>query len=283
MSGEGWECRFDHQHLWDEECPDERLDTMSCQPCGCDPEANHMCIIHAEEAMKDTLPALTHKERKDRPVVRGVLDYFPDAILEIAHVSWVGNEQHNPGQPLHWAREKSTDEADCIVRHLIQRGSLDSDGLRHTAKVAWRALALLQRELDHERTGPIIGYKSNISVSPTAFPKSNRGGEEGLSVECPNPSPQGDGDGGSVGTPSQDGPQPPVHPIGHHRVEGHDGALRRDHRPCGTSVAAKGDRGQHSVDMGGLSNTPTKSPTFPSTAKHDSWWEWRGGELVRVG
>lgn len=89
-------------------------------------------------------------KRKEFPIARGVLDYFPDAIAEVAHVSKVGNDQHNPGQPMHWAKEKSTDHADCIVRHLIDRGKRDSDGVRHSAKVAWRALALLQIELEEE-------------------------------------------------------------------------------------------------------------------------------------
>jgi len=91
------------------------------------------------------------KERKDYPIARGVLDYFPDAIAAVAHVSKVGNDQHNPGQPMHWAKEKSTDHADCIVRHLIERGTFDTDGLRHSAKVAWRALAMLQIELEQAR------------------------------------------------------------------------------------------------------------------------------------
>jgi len=91
------------------------------------------------------------KWRKDRPIARGVLDYFPLALAEIANVSLVSNEQHNPGEPLHWAKEKSADHADCVARHLIERGSLDDDGLRHTAKLAWRALALLQTELEQER------------------------------------------------------------------------------------------------------------------------------------
>lgn len=86
--------------------------------------------------------------RKDVPVTTGVLDYFPDAIAEVALLSKVGNEQHNPGQPLHWAREKSTDHADCIVRHLMERGTRDTDGQRHSAKVAWRALANLQLEIE---------------------------------------------------------------------------------------------------------------------------------------
>lgn len=92
--------------------------------------------------------------RKERPMARGVLDYFPDALAEVAHVSFVGNQQHNPGEPLHWAKEKSTDHADCIMRHLADRGTTDDDGMRHSAKAAWRALALLQIELDGEKVKP---------------------------------------------------------------------------------------------------------------------------------
>lgn len=86
--------------------------------------------------------------RKERPIARGFLDYFPDAVAAVAHVSFVGNQQHNPGQELHWAREKSTDHADCVARHLIERGTIDDDGVRHTAKAAWRIMALLQLEIE---------------------------------------------------------------------------------------------------------------------------------------
>ena len=85
--------------------------------------------------------------RKAIPMVRGLVDYFPAALAEVARVSQVANEQHNPGEEMHWAWGKSNDHADCIVRHLVDRGTLDNDGLRHSAKVAWRALALLQEEL----------------------------------------------------------------------------------------------------------------------------------------
>lgn len=95
-----------------------------------------------------TLPT-DSQERKDIPIVRGCLDYFPAALAEIAKVSKAGNDKHNPGQPMHHARGKSTDHADCIARHLFERGTIDpEDGLRHSAKVAWRALALLQEELE---------------------------------------------------------------------------------------------------------------------------------------
>lgn len=90
------------------------------------------------------------KERKAIPIATGVLDYFPLALAEIARVSKAGNDQHNPGQPLHWDKTKSLDHADCIVRHLIERGTIDTDGMRHSAKVAWRALALLQTELEND-------------------------------------------------------------------------------------------------------------------------------------
>ena len=97
--------------------------------------------------------ALPHeaKERKTHPIYMGVLKYFPDAIAEVAHVSYVGNEQHHPGAPLHWDKSKSTDEGDALLRHLLEAGTRDTDGLRHSAKVAWRALAMLQREIDAEK------------------------------------------------------------------------------------------------------------------------------------
>lgn len=81
----------------------------------------------------------------------GLLDYFPLALAYVAHVSKVGNDQHNPGEPLHWARGKSSDHPDCIVRHLVDRGTLDTDNVLHSGKVAWRALALLQEELEDAR------------------------------------------------------------------------------------------------------------------------------------
>lgn len=91
-----------------------------------------------------------NSSRKTKPVYSGVLKYFPKALMEVAHTSYVGNEQHNPGEPLRWAKEKSNDHADALVRHLLEAGTIDSDGVRHTAKVAWRALALLEEELSSE-------------------------------------------------------------------------------------------------------------------------------------
>ena len=96
-----------------------------------------------------TLPT-DAKERKNVPIATGVIDYFPDAIVAVAELSRVGNEQHNPGKPLHWDRSKSGDESDALMRHFIERGSVDSDGVRHSTKVAWRALANLQKEIEND-------------------------------------------------------------------------------------------------------------------------------------
>jgi hypothetical protein len=90
------------------------------------------------------------ERRKALPICSGVFDYFPDALLAVAYCSKVGNDQHNPGQPLRWAKEKSTDESDALLRHMLDRGTVDTDGVRHSAKVAWRALAMLQREIEAE-------------------------------------------------------------------------------------------------------------------------------------
>jgi len=87
--------------------------------------------------------------RKTYPMAQGLLDYFPDALAAVAQVSYLGNEKHNPGQEMHHARGKSMDHADCIVRHLVGRGGFDGE-VRESAALAWRALALLQEELEQE-------------------------------------------------------------------------------------------------------------------------------------
>ncbi len=92
--------------------------------------------------------------RKQTPIFSGVLKYFPLAIAEISRVSLQGNEQHNPGTPLHWDRAKSGDELDALTRHLVDHANgiiFDDDGVRHLSKVAWRALASLEKELEVDK------------------------------------------------------------------------------------------------------------------------------------
>lgn len=100
---------------------------------------------------------MTAKERKESPVYSGVLKYFPDAIIEVSKCSYKGQQQHNPDKPLAWDRSKSGDELDALARHLLQAGTLDSDGIRHSAKVCWRALANLQKEIERDS----LKYKVN--------------------------------------------------------------------------------------------------------------------------
>ena len=88
--------------------------------------------------------------RKQTPIFTGVLNYFPDAIREVAKCSYVGQQQHNPDKPLAWDRSKSGDELDALTRHLLEAGTIDTDGIRHSAKVAWRALANLQKEIEDD-------------------------------------------------------------------------------------------------------------------------------------
>lgn len=96
------------------------------------------------------------KERKETPVFTGLLMYFPEAIQAVANHSYKSNQKHNPGQPLHWAREKSKDHADCAARHLLDIGpnwnNIDEEtGSYHAVALAWRALALLQTVLEKEK------------------------------------------------------------------------------------------------------------------------------------
>lgn len=115
-------------------------------------------------------PKTNSEVRKNSPVFSGVLMYFPEAIMEVSRHSKRGNDKHNPGQPLHWAKEKSKDHADCIARHLIDIGpnwdAIDSEtGSLHAAALAWRALALLQTVLDKK--------KVETEYVPTVFREEN--------------------------------------------------------------------------------------------------------------
>jgi hypothetical protein len=92
--------------------------------------------------------------RLEYPMFDGLMAYFPNALAEVSRVSKIGNDQHNPGEPMHWARDKSTDHANKIMRHLVDIGRKDARGVRHAARLAWRALALLQDELEREEGAP---------------------------------------------------------------------------------------------------------------------------------
>jgi hypothetical protein len=121
-----------------------------------------------------TLPT-DSAERKTYPILSGCIRYFPAALAGVANISKQGNDKHNPGQPLHHARGKSTDHGDCILRHLIDVQDLlalyERDPTQVTHKMiltevnqfAWRALAYSQ-ELHEQLAGfPMApGAKDNV-------------------------------------------------------------------------------------------------------------------------
>ena len=105
--------------------------------------------------MRGSLPD-DASERNRIPMADGLLYYFPSALAEVAKVSRLGNDQHHGANaPLHWDRAKSTDHANKIIRHLVDAGKKDGKGVRHSAYMAWRALALLQEELEREEGVPV--------------------------------------------------------------------------------------------------------------------------------
>jgi len=83
------------------------------------------------------------KERKKYPMYSGLILNFPNALAGVAHLSYLGSQQHHPNKPLHWDKDKSADELDALIRHIID-GDWDA--------VAWRALANSERK----KTGKCI-------------------------------------------------------------------------------------------------------------------------------
>tara|TARA_R110001599_G_scaffold347550_1_gene573939 strand:- start:9 stop:389 length:381 start_codon:yes stop_codon:yes gene_type:complete len=87
-------------------------------------------------------------KRKEYPIYTGFMAYFPRAIAEVAHQSYKGNEKHNHGEPLHWAKEKSNDHMDCIARHMLDQMDGQLDPIAEKVATAWRAMAELEIALE---------------------------------------------------------------------------------------------------------------------------------------
>lgn len=95
--------------------------------------------------------------RKALPLYDFMFGYFPDAWLAVVDVAVQGNNQHNPGEPLHWARGKSMDQMNTAFRHIFDYGQgtkVDSDGVYHLAKAVWRLMAQLQLDIEARRQLP---------------------------------------------------------------------------------------------------------------------------------
>ncbi len=100
-------------------------------------------------------------ERKEIPIFSGFIVYFPDAIAAVASHSFVNNEKHNPGEPLHWARDKSTDQLDALARHLTELGMLEANPeimgkIELLKAIVWRSLAELQQTIEVANAALII-------------------------------------------------------------------------------------------------------------------------------
>lgn len=111
------------------------------------------------EYMRPRVPCalanMTSDERKSTPLFEGCIAYFPDALAAVAQLSKFGNDKHNPGEPLHWAKDKSRDHKNCIARHLAGTETVDTEsGFLHDVGLAWRALANLQTIIDKENGRP---------------------------------------------------------------------------------------------------------------------------------
>lgn len=91
--------------------------------------------------------------RKEAPMYRGLLGYFPAALFRVAEHSQISDKKHNPGNPEGptWARDKSSDHLDCIVRHLSE---MHTDPDYHLRALAWRALAALQEHEERKGLAP---------------------------------------------------------------------------------------------------------------------------------
>ena len=114
------------------------------------------------------------KARKNIPIYSGFIKYFPLAIAAVAKLSQVGNDQHNKGKPLHWDRSKSGDELDALSRHLLDmaeqgEGASDTDGVNHATKLAWRAMANLEKLLEKHQDAIMITTTSEKTVEHTLF------------------------------------------------------------------------------------------------------------------
>lgn len=98
------------------------------------------------------------KKRKEYPMYSGLISYFPDALAAISHQSYLGNQQHHPDKPLHWDRNKSTDDKDALMRHIAEGDWV---------AVGWRALAVLQKELEKEENDRVETNKTKEPAEDT--------------------------------------------------------------------------------------------------------------------
>ncbi len=89
------------------------------------------------------------EERKQIRIYDGFIKYFPNAIVEVTKVSCEGSDQHHADKPVHWDREKSKEELNSLMRHLLE--AAETDDVKDWARVAWRAMANLQKRAEQKK------------------------------------------------------------------------------------------------------------------------------------
>jgi len=80
------------------------------------------------------------KERKTYPIATFIKDYFPHALIALAHHSYIAQQQHGAptnGKPMQWHKDKSVGDENQLMRHFMEGDRVST---------AWRALELLERE-----------------------------------------------------------------------------------------------------------------------------------------
>jgi hypothetical protein len=120
------------------------------------------------------------------PIAKGVLQYFPNALIEIAKVSLKGAEKYS------WKGWEKVDDgfnrySDALARHLLAESTegLYDNGpggtdLLHASQVAWNSLArleLLLRDLAKKKPGQIISVPASMDPARFAFCQADATGQ----------------------------------------------------------------------------------------------------------
>jgi hypothetical protein len=130
--------------------PKEMLDSESRLCHLCDPKVNREMADNSHIQYLST----NSKERKETPIYSGVFKYFPKTIVAVAQQSQIGHEKHyNKDDPMEYDPSKSPDDADALLRHVLDylacEKSGDVQGMREAAMaIAWRGWAFSEKILD---------------------------------------------------------------------------------------------------------------------------------------
>jgi hypothetical protein len=105
---------------------------------------------------------------------------------------------------MHWDRSKSGDELDALARHLLDAGTKDTDGAWHDTKIAWRALANLEKLLEQQAEAQANAERP-LPVGWYDFHEQHQLSEMAQST---NPAPVGayERTSGTIGPRSSNGP-----------------------------------------------------------------------------